>query len=82
MFEYYCLYVSQLYPNRYMSLAAFAKYVKFKGQVPTLGLFRYCFTLSGSLEGRKWVTWFYTFVRRRNQNPLNDIFKGKLVGKK
>ena len=48
-----------------------------KAQSPTIDLFNYYYSLSSSLEAKKSMVWSCTFVKRRIQNPLKDIFQGK-----
>jgi len=66
-----------MHPNRWMTIIAFDKYYKLEGQNHTVDLFKYCYSLSSSLDAKKGMKWFYIFSKRSTQNPLKDIFQGK-----
>jgi hypothetical protein len=42
----------------------FDKYISLKVQVLIVDLFKYCYSLSSFHEGKKVVTWFYTFSQK------------------
>lgn len=48
--------MSQLHPNRWMSVATFNKYLKIKGQVPAIELFKFCYSLCSFHEAKKGMT--------------------------